>query len=118
MPRKHVELVPRLLDYWRQRANQDPDFEAALAGLAAGIEHLGPVELDADAPTFSSGRTRYPDEESLSRVDRNLPRTLALEEDALIRTLGYTSAPVWDWSESVWANRGDQEPLTAEGHGR
>lgn len=96
---KHVNLVPRMLAYWRARA-AEADFRAALQGLAAGVAHSGPVIPDFKAAHFVAPRF---DEVPPITADNDLRDLLRSEED-LVHRLGSERAPVWDWARRHWSD--------------
>ena len=75
---KHEYLSDLFVQFWREGANSDEDYRVALAGFARGIEHIGPVFIDAKAELFRAGfdalmleEKRLPNETrwSLDRVE-------------------------------------------------
>ncbi len=104
---KHVDLIPRMLSYWRTRAQNHEDFVSALEGLAAGIAFNGKVELDANASCFGETLRQYgPVKGALKAMTIHQPQIAAQQEETEILAMGYTSPPVWDWIESDWAEQG------------
>lgn len=51
--RKHAVHIPLFVPFWRERAQNDNDYKVALAGLAAGVQYFGPIEIDSDALYFA-----------------------------------------------------------------
>lgn len=99
--RKHADLRPALERYWLSRQATAPDFVVALAGLAAGGAHAGPIELDARAPyLISDGAGELVTEGVLDSID---PAAMLEAEERMLATLPNGVAPVWDWLDSVWA---------------
>lgn len=99
---KHVNLIPRMIDYWRLRSSEY-DFHIALKGLAAGIAHNGKIELDNRAKCY-----QLTVEKKNVDVPTKLSQTtddLLHNEERLIRSLGYAHAPVWDWAERHWFDK-------------
>lgn len=52
---KHAHLFDLFLNFWRDRAESDLDYRAALAGFSAGISHYGEVRIDKQADYFRKG---------------------------------------------------------------
>ena len=44
---KHLDLAKLYLSIWREEANSDMDYAAALRGFASGVEHSGEVLIDS-----------------------------------------------------------------------
>lgn len=95
---KHTNLSSALLGYWRSRS-AETDFVHALRGFAAGVSHLGDVPLSKEASCYSHFGEEIAAAEPIKAED---PVCVVETEYALITSLGYRSAPVWDWAESFW----------------
>lgn len=104
---KHVHLIPNMLQYWRQR-QQEPDFAAAIAGLAAGISHNSAVMLEQGI-TSNNTQAAPPRRNASEAVD---VMRLLDQERARLHSLGYESAPVWDWAEIRWPQSHREAILT------
>lgn len=104
---KHVHLLPRMLEYWRMRRNDD-DFEAALQGLAAGIAHEGRIQLDRNASCFPS----LPRINSMADVSPGDILSMLIKEQKFIKSLGFDRAPVWDWAEDFWPDEATEKVLS------
>lgn len=73
---KHLRLVDFFIPYWQSQGDVDADFRVALAGLEAGIEHVGAVRIDSEAPYFSDAwaRLKRVEKPALDSSDWNLER--------------------------------------------
>ena len=49
---KHLSHTELFIPYWRAKAEQDLDYQIALAGFAEGIKHFGEVRIDKRAEYF------------------------------------------------------------------
>jgi hypothetical protein len=94
-----VHFIPAFLNYWRARRNE-PDFDAAIQGLGAGIAHHGEVDLDINAAYYRFDENGQSAPVNLA-VDFIAVDLLTSEEER-ITALGYRNAPVWDYSEKHW----------------
>ena len=121
---KHLYLAPLLVEYWRESAAGDADYEVALAGFARGIDHCGDVRVDVREQLFSHSSEALgvcekaqilPDEWSLERVEslitdwhepelyhRYFPRRAGLEPAAQTHaTTGTTHKRLKGWWRRV-----------------
>ena len=73
---KHDYLSTLFVPFWRSRAASDADYKVALAGFAAGIERIGSVRIDKDAPYFKEAmeRTVLAEKGDLCKLGWNLER--------------------------------------------
>jgi len=53
---KHVEELSEIVQFWRNKAKIDPDFEAALMGLANGLLHFDDVKINVEDFEMLSGQ--------------------------------------------------------------
>lgn len=106
---KHTDLIPRMLTYWRMRSGES-DFRAALQGLAAGIAHHGDVTVDWKADYFTSELERH-DDLTCDSISIDIVRNMIQDEEAQIRSLGYTQSPVWDWVDHYWSDNMRKQAL-------
>jgi len=52
---KHIHFTELFLSLWREYASSDADFQVALKGFAAGIEHFSQVFIDKQQKVYESG---------------------------------------------------------------
>jgi hypothetical protein len=103
---KHIEFVPKLVTYWRSR-HEERDFSAALQGLAAGIADPTRVVLDHNHPRYP----RLPDKQAGVQPEADDVVQILAREQAIIRQLGFSAAPVYDWAEDLWPGDGRDRRL-------